>query len=88
MRATSVISSLILLAAAASAAPFVRSRAAQASSPPFQVTNLVIDTVENGNTTLKFNVYDPDPLTNSTAVCSGSWKHGSADYPSGPYVST
>ncbi|KAF2158681.1 hypothetical protein M409DRAFT_61462 [Zasmidium cellare ATCC 36951] len=85
MRASSVISSLTLLAATVSTAPLVRSRAAQASDPPFQVSKLVIDTVENGNTTIKFNIYDPDPLTNATATCSGSWKADSTDYPKDTY---
>lgn len=86
MRASSVIGSLTLLAAAVSSAPLVRSRAAQATDQPFQISKLVIDTVENGNTTIKFNIYDPDPLTNATATCSGSWKAGSTDYPQDTYV--
>ncbi|KAK4505797.1 hypothetical protein PRZ48_003762 [Zasmidium cellare] len=85
MRASSVISSLTLLAATVSTAPLVRSRAAQASDPPFQVSKLVIDTVENGNTTIKFNVYDPDPLTNATATCSGSWKADTSGNPQTDY---
>lgn len=39
-----------------------------------------------GNVTINFTIYDPDPLTNTTANCTGTWGTGSKAYPQGPYV--
>lgn len=50
-----------------------------------QVSDLIVTSVEEGNVTLSFAVYNPDPLTNSTASCSGEWAYGSRAWPSGGY---
>jgi hypothetical protein len=68
-----------LMVASAIAAPAATTR-------PFQITNLSIKEVEGGNTTFKFTVHDPDPLTNATQKCTGAWKTGSGGYPQGSYV--
>ncbi len=62
------------------------SAATQASDAAFIVTELQIRKVAMGNITLDFTVYDPDPLTNATDSCTGSWKAGTDDYPKGSYV--
>jgi hypothetical protein len=54
---------------------------------PFQITHLSIQEIEGANTTLKFTVHDPDPLTNATQKCTGAWKTGSDGYPQGSYKS-
>ncbi|KAK3115403.1 hypothetical protein LTR53_005301 [Teratosphaeriaceae sp. CCFEE 6253] len=56
-----------------------------ASGVPFQVTHLSIQAVKSANTTIKFTVYDPDPLTNATQSCTAIWTTGSGGYPKGSY---
>ncbi|KAK5725973.1 hypothetical protein LTR15_004163 [Elasticomyces elasticus] len=56
-----------------------------AANKPFQVSKLAIQEIEGANTTIDFTVYDPDPLTNATAVCTGIWTTGTAGYPQSSY---
>ena len=62
------------------------SLAANDTMAPFQITNTIVTDIMGGNTTIKFTVYDPDPLTNATETCTATWKTGSGAYPSGAYV--
>jgi len=75
------LSVLLLLATFPSALP-------AATSPPFQITRLQLQEVQNGNTTFSFTVHDPDPLTNATQRCTGKWTTGTSGYPQGSYVRT
>jgi hypothetical protein len=59
----------------------------QFSGNPFQITNLLIDSVEDGDVSIAFTVYDPDPLANTTTNCSAHWPYGSDGYPSAIYKS-
>lgn len=52
---------------------------------PFQLTNLTVERNEGADVALSFNIYNPDPLANSTTVCSGSWAYGSSDWPDAVY---
>ena len=61
--------------------------AQQASASAFDITNLSTHQVTGGNTTLEFTIHDPDPLTNTTTTCTGTWAEGTDDYPSPGYVS-
>lgn len=79
MYATAFILSALLAAA-------VSARTAT-TTPPFEVTKARIHAEQNCNTTFEFNVYDPDPLTNATALCSYTWETNSTAYPQGEYVS-
>ena len=54
--------------------------------PPFKITALKIRKYAYANVSIVFTVDDPDPLTNSTALCSGSWAVHSKGYPQGSYV--
>lgn len=54
--------------------------------PPFKITALKIRKHAYANVSIAFSVDDPDPLTNSTALCSGSWAVHSKGYPQGSYV--
>jgi hypothetical protein len=59
----------------------------QFSGNPFQVTDLIIDSVEDGDVTIAFTVYDPDPLANITTSCAAHWPYGSDGYPQAIYKS-
>jgi hypothetical protein len=59
----------------------------QFSGNPFQVTDLIIDSVEEGNVSMAFTVFNPDPLANATANCATSWPYGSDGYPKAVYKS-
>ncbi|KAI7279627.1 hypothetical protein KC345_g5269 [Hortaea werneckii] len=62
------------------------SAAAQlASASAFDITNLSTHQVTGGNTTIGFTIHDPDPLTNATTTCTGTWEEGSDNYPSPGY---
>ena len=84
MFAAILLAATTLLAFLVNAAPVVA--VALATTPPYQITDLAMTKQDPGNITIAFKVYDPDPLTNSTAWCTGSWKVGSGGYPQGPYV--
>ncbi|KAK4556793.1 hypothetical protein LTR86_006364 [Recurvomyces mirabilis] len=56
-----------------------------ATNPGFQISRLFMWEIQGHNTTITFNILDPDPLTNGTGVCSGSWKTGSGGYPQDSY---
>lgn len=63
------------------------SAAAQlASAEAFDITNLSTHQVTGGNTTIEFTIHDPDPLTNTTTNCTGTWEEGTDNYPSPGYV--
>lgn len=79
MQFTTILAATGILAAHTFAAP-------AATSPPLEVTDLSIEKVDPGNVTITFNVYDPDPLTNSSTTCEGTWETGSKGYPTGSYV--
>jgi hypothetical protein len=59
----------------------------QFSGNPFQVTNLLIDSVEDGDVSIAFTVYDPDPLAMTTTNCTAHWPYGSDGYPQAIYKS-
>lgn len=80
MQGFSLLAALSFLTILASAGPM-------ASAVPYHITNIKLDDCTTSNTTLSFNVYDPDPLTNATATCSGSWASGTDGYPKDSYVS-
>ncbi|RMY85127.1 hypothetical protein D0862_11250 [Hortaea werneckii] len=62
------------------------SAAAQlASASAFDITNLSTHQVTGGNTTIEFTIHDPDPLTNATTTCTGTWEEGSDNYLSPGY---
>ncbi|KAI6881199.1 hypothetical protein KC318_g16630 [Hortaea werneckii] len=62
------------------------SAAAQlASADAFDITNLSTRQVTGGNTTIEFTIHDPDPLTNATTNCTGTWEEGTDNYPSPGY---
>ncbi|KAK5110451.1 hypothetical protein LTR62_005802 [Meristemomyces frigidus] len=58
-----------------------------ATNPGFRLSALKIHEVEGGNTTIRFSIFDPDPLTNGTGICRGEWLTGSGGYPTGSYES-
>lgn len=59
----------------------------QFAGNPFEVTHLTVDRVEASNVTMVFTVHNPDPLSNKTVTCSGTWPYGSGGWPSGKYDS-
>lgn len=73
----------VLASTSVMAQPLIFDRAPQASNPPLQIHNLTIEDDEAANTTFTFSAYNPDPLTNVTANCTGTWPHGSSDFPDG-----
>lgn len=85
MRAASIISAgLAVLIASVSARPTERSAAV--TTDDYQITNLKVHAVTEGNTTIRFDFLDPATSENKTTVCAGSWKTNTTDYPSGGYV--
>jgi hypothetical protein len=74
-----------LLAASTSAAPFSPPKKLFTGAP-FQLLDFLVTRVENANATLSFTIHDPDPLTNATVVCNGTWKYNSMGWPTGAYV--
>lgn len=62
------------------------SASTSALSEDLQITDLSITKVLGGNVTLHFTVHDPDPLTNATRSCGGTWTTGSKGYPTGAYA--
>lgn len=83
MKASTLVT-LVVLTATASASPV--KRAAQFTGNEYEITKLKLQDISQGNVTIRFNVHDPDPLTNATALCKGSWPHGSNQYPKDTYV--
>ncbi|KXT17324.1 hypothetical protein AC579_545 [Pseudocercospora musae] len=84
MQLIAAIAGLMLLASTSvMAQPLVFHRALQASNPPLQIRNLTIVDDPAANTTFNFTAYNPDPLANVTANCTGTWLHGSSDFPTG-----
>lgn len=79
-----VIAALVAACAATICARPLSSRDAQAADSAFQITNLDLSDNANGNFTISFKAYDPEPLANVTATCTGTWKHGHV--PTGTYV--
>ncbi|KAK4632342.1 hypothetical protein CLAFUW4_03633 [Fulvia fulva] len=71
MRVISLISSLAVLGATASAN--LQARAELSESPDLEITSLVIDKVEGGNLTISFQLYNPDTLSGNNATCNGTW---------------
>jgi hypothetical protein len=59
----------------------------QFAGNPFEVTHLTVDRVEASNVTMVFSIHNPDPLSNRTASCTGTWPYGSGGWPSGKYES-
>lgn len=55
------------------------------SGNPFQITDLIIDSIPDGNVSMAFTVYNPDPLANTTTNCASTWPHNSDDYPQAIY---
>lgn len=55
---------------------------------PLQVTDITTSRVTTGNISISFQVYDPDPLTDSSTTCTATWKYGSQGYPKETYVSS
>jgi hypothetical protein len=78
------LATLIFLTATASATPL--KRAALFTGKDYEITKLNLQDNSKGNVTIRFTVHDPDPLTNATALCKGSWPHGSDQYPQDTYV--
>jgi hypothetical protein len=40
-----------------------------------------------GNVSMIFTIHNPDPLSNMTSDCTGTWPYGSRGWPSGTYQS-
>ena len=59
----------------------------QFSGNPFEVTKLTVERVEAANVSMTFTIYNPDPLANTTANCTGNWPYGSGGWPKGKYES-
>jgi hypothetical protein len=59
----------------------------QFAGNPFELTDLIVDRVEAANVSMIFTIHNPDPLSNMTADCVGSWPYGSRGWPSGIYQS-
>lgn len=70
---------------AAAPAPIPAPAPATVDTSAFEVSNLSIQKVQ-GTITISFSVHDPNPLTNATEVCKGSWSAASNDYPKDTYV--
>ncbi|CZT23560.1 uncharacterized protein RCC_09274 [Ramularia collo-cygni] len=68
----------VLLAVTASAR--VIGRAGLSDNDSLQISRLLFNDTETGNTTLRFDVYNPDPLSKANTTCSGTWPHDTA-YP-------
>ncbi|KAF1819782.1 uncharacterized protein K489DRAFT_373022 [Dissoconium aciculare CBS 342.82] len=75
MKTTTMLATLVALAATVSASPL--KRAVLFTGKAYEITNLKLEDVSRGNVSINFNVHDPDPLTDATGTCSGSWPHGS-----------
>lgn len=60
--------------------------AASVEADHFELSQIKVDRSFSGNFSVSFTVHDPDPLTNATQECSGSWKYGSKGFPQGSYV--
>ncbi|EME47916.1 hypothetical protein DOTSEDRAFT_69745 [Dothistroma septosporum NZE10] len=85
MRVTSLVSSLALLGVTSCAHPHHRARAAQSGNPDLEITKLIIDRVRNGNTTISFRLYNPDPLSGANATCTSTWVSTTKGNPQGDY---
>ena len=59
----------------------------QFTGNPFEVTDLIVDRVDAANVSMVFTIHNPDPLSNKTADCTGTWPYGSGGWPSGKYES-
>jgi len=59
----------------------------QFAGRPFEITDLIVDRVEASNVSMIFTIHNPDPLSNMTADCAGTWPYGSRGWPSGIYQS-
>lgn len=84
MRVISLISSLAVLGATASAN--LQARAELSESPDLEITSLVIDKVEGGNLTISFQLYNPDTLSGNNATCNGTWLSTTEGNPQEDYV--
>lgn len=60
--------------------------AANVQGDLFELSNIQVNRVFSGNFSISFTVYDPDPLTNATQECTGTWAYGTKGYPQGSYV--
>ena len=85
MHVISLISSLAVLGATALAHPH-QARAEQSENPDLEITKLVIDKVESGNTTISFQLYNPDTLSGANATCNGTWFSITEGNPQEDYV--
>jgi hypothetical protein len=59
----------------------------QFAGNPFELTELIVDRVEAANVSMIFTIHNPDPLSNMTSDCTGTWPYGSGGWPSGTYQS-
>jgi hypothetical protein len=59
----------------------------QFTGNPFQLTNLKVHRVEASDVSMIFTVHNPDPISNMTADCAGTWPYGSSGWPSAKYQS-
>jgi hypothetical protein len=57
----------------------------QFAGNPFELTDLVVDRVEAANVSMVFTIHNPDPLSNMTSDCTGTWPYGSRGWPSDIY---
>ena len=60
---------------------------ARFTGTPLELFNLSLNRVESANATLTFSIHDPDPLANTTTICTGSWPYGSSAWPKDSYQS-
>lgn len=84
---TLIATASALLATTVTALPAPREVQVQQkfAGTPFQLSNLTVERKEGADVAFSFNIYNPDPLANSTTVCSGSWAYGSSAWPSAVY---
>jgi hypothetical protein len=59
----------------------------QFTGNPLELTDLIVDRVEASNVSMIFTVHNPDPLSNMTVDCVGTWPYGSGGWPSVKYQS-
>ncbi|KAF2216490.1 hypothetical protein CERZMDRAFT_116434 [Cercospora zeae-maydis SCOH1-5] len=71
---------MALLVSTVAAVP--ASLTSMADNPNLEITELVINSTAQGNTTLQFSVTNPEPLAaNGAAECKGDWSTTKQDWP-------
>lgn len=84
------VSGIAFMVATVSALPAAKEldlRNTMFTGNPFELTKLVVDRVADGNVSMAFTMYNPDPSSKMTVNCTGGWPFDSRGWPAGNYAS-